>query len=181
MEAEPRRRFDGTLRVTTTVRCHMLARTTAGDMTTGGTALITVKLRAGNMDDDAAMWHMPERAHVTCICTIVCTLEKTADLGKISAQAPDVNETATGSMAGRTSESEIEIEDCRRSCDTEPTYRLLPEARATACVSCTAAEEGAGVAGPGACTHSSQGNTIATDMQDGEEDGQPEVKSDESG
>ncbi len=49
---------------------------------TGGTALMTVKLMGGKVDDDAVMWHMPELAHVTCISTTSCIPEKTAAVGK---------------------------------------------------------------------------------------------------
>ena len=48
-------RCDGAVMVMMTERCHMFARTTAGDIKTGGTALMTVKLRGANADDDAVM------------------------------------------------------------------------------------------------------------------------------
>ncbi len=51
----PLTRLVGTLRVRMTMRCHTFERTTAGDMTTEGTALMTVKLRAENAGDEAVM------------------------------------------------------------------------------------------------------------------------------
>ena len=97
------------------------------------------------------------------------------------AQGPDVKETATGPLLGNTRESESAIDDCRGSCDTEPTKKLPPAARATDCVSCTAEADGAGADAPGAKLHSSQGNTIVMDVQIEEAAGQPVVERDASG
>ncbi len=97
------------------------------------------------------------------------------------AQGPDVKETATGPLLGNTRESESAIDDCRGSCDTEPTKRLPPAARATDCVSCTAEADGVGADAPGAKLHSSQGNTIVMDVQIEEAAGQPVVERDASG
>ena len=142
---------------------------------------MTVKLMGGKVDDDAVMWHMPELAQVTCISTTSCIPEKTAAVGKMLTHGPGVKETATCSVVGKTREIESAIDDCRGRYDTVPTNMLLPAARATACVSCNAEAEGAGVDGPGADTHSSQGNTSAIDMQDDEATGQAVVESDGSG